>query len=62
MAYYDPWTVRRDQLKPIFLKNFKYLYQNEYRFVWQVPPSAALSPFFVELGSLSDIAEFYELA
>ncbi len=62
VAYYDPWTVRRDQLKPIILKNFKYLYQNEYRFAWQVPPGAALSPFFVELGSLSDIAEFYELA
>lgn len=62
VTYYDPWTVRRDQLKPIFFKNLKFLYQNEYRFAWQMPPATTLSPFIVELGPLTDIAEFYELA
>jgi hypothetical protein len=61
LLYYDPYTVRREQLRPIFCKNQKYLYQNEYRFAWTVTPSTMLAPFFVELGPLHDIAEFYEL-
>lgn len=61
--YYDPYTVRRDQLTPMYSKNLRYLYQNEYRFIWTVPSGATdLPPFFVELGPLTDIAEFYELA
>ncbi len=62
-VYYDPYTVRRDQLTPMYSKNLRYLYQNEYRFIWTVPPEATdFPPFFVELGPLKDIAEFYELA
>ncbi len=62
-VYYDPYTVRREQLKPMYSKNLRYLYQNEYRFIWTLPPEATgPSPFFVELGPLTDIAEFYELA
>lgn len=61
--YYDPYTVKREQLTPMYSKNLRYLYQNEYRFVWTVPPQATdLPPFFVELGPMMDIAEFYELA
>jgi hypothetical protein len=62
LEYYDPYTIRREQLKPIFSKNFRYLYQNEYRFAWTVPEEEPLRPFFVELGPLRGIAEFLELA
>lgn len=62
IGYYDPYTTRRDQLVPAFSKNIKYLYQNEYRFVWWMPEGEVLDPFFVELGSLEDIATIVELA
>lgn len=62
LRYYDPYTTRREQLIPIFSKNFRYLHQNEYRFAWSspngMPTSAALFPV---LGPLSDIAEYYEI-
>jgi hypothetical protein len=58
--YYDPYTIQRNQLRPIFSKNLKYLYQNEYRFAWNISPRKTLAPFFVELGPLNDIAQFYE--
>ncbi|MCQ0987228.1 hypothetical protein [Jiella marina] len=62
-AYYDPYTVTREQLTPMYSKNLRYLYQNEYRFTWTAPPETTdLPTFFVELGPLADIAEFYELA
>lgn len=62
LRYYDPYTIRREQLVPIFSKHFRYLYQNEYRFAWTTPNPEALEPFFVELGPLNDIAEFLEMA
>jgi hypothetical protein len=63
IRYYDPYTVRREQLVPIFSKHFRFMYQNEYRFAWAVPEEREpLKQFFVELGSLHDIAECYELA
>jgi hypothetical protein len=63
LCYYDPYTDRREQLDPIFNKPFRFLYQNEYRFAWTVSGRATpLSHFFVELGSLDDVAEFLELA
>jgi len=60
VSYYDPYTVQRNDLKPIFSKNLKYLYQSEYRFAWKMPAATTLAPFIVELGPLSDIAQFYE--
>lgn len=61
LGYYDPYTT--PQIVPIFNKNFRYLYQNEYRFAWTVPEGErSLKEFFVELGPLHDIAEFLELA
>lgn len=61
LGYYDPYTIRREELIPIFSKNFRYLYQNEYRFAWKVPENGALEPFCIELGPLHDIAEIVEL-
>lgn len=62
IGYYDPYTTQRSQMVPAFSKNFKYLYQNEYRYVWWMPEGEMLNPFFVELGSLEDIATIVELA
>lgn len=62
VSYYEPYTAQRNQLIPAFSKNIKYLYQNEYRFVWWMSESEVLEPFFVELGSLEDIATIVELA
>lgn len=60
--YYDPYTTPRDQLMPAFSKNIQYLYQNEYRFIWQFHEERELKPFLVDLGSLHNIAEMVELA
>jgi hypothetical protein len=62
IGYYDPYTVRYEELVPIFRKNFRFLYQNEYRFAWTLPVERDdLTQFSVELGPLHDIAEFHEL-
>lgn len=60
--YYDPFTTPRDQLIPAFSKNIKYLYQNEYRFIWKFHEERELKPFLVDLGPLDDIAEVVALA
>lgn len=60
--YYDPYTTPRDHLMPAFSKNIQYLYQNEYRFIWQFHEERELKPFMVDLGSLHDIAEVVALA
>ncbi|MCX5497226.1 hypothetical protein OSH11_21165 [Kaistia dalseonensis] len=62
ISYYDPYTTRHDQLIPAFSKNIIYLYQNEYRFIWQLHEERELKPFLIDLGSLDDIAEVVELA
>lgn len=61
MNYYDPFTTEREQLIPIFSKDIRFLYQNEYRFAWRIDGDEPLEPFSVELGSLHDIAEYVEL-
>ena len=61
LRYYDPYTIGREQPIPIFSKDLRYLYQNEYRFAWTVLDGERLQPFFVELGPLNGIAEFLEL-
>ena len=43
LTYYDPHSVRHEQLTPIFSKNFRYMYQNEYRFAWSAPYGAKTS-------------------
>ncbi|MBP7701875.1 MAG: hypothetical protein KA098_04675 [Phenylobacterium sp.] len=59
--YYDPYTIRRKGLVPGFSKHFRYVYQNEVRIIWTPRVEAALEPFFVDLGDLSDIAEMVTL-
>lgn len=74
VTYYDPYSVRAEQLVPLFMKHMRYLHQYEYRFAWTLPPDQAdaaficpprgpssdLEPIYPMLGPLSDIAEYYE--
>lgn len=62
IAYYDPYTAGRDQLRPAFSKNLSYLYQNEYRVVWWMPEGSNLVAVKLDLGPLTDIATVVELA
>ena len=62
LVYYDPYRSVKSQIVPYFSKNFRYLYQNEFRYVWHGLPGVAMEPFFVELGSLEDIAFLVRLA
>jgi hypothetical protein len=58
VRYYDPYTVSRPELRPGFSKNFTFAYQSEFRPTWWPrDPTARLSPFFIEIGDLTDIAE-----
>jgi hypothetical protein len=47
----------------LFGKHLKYWYQREYRCVWipQGAPVERLEPFFLELGSMHEIAELVVL-
>jgi hypothetical protein len=58
VRYYDPYTVERNELVPGYSKNFSFAYQSEFRPTWWPrDPAAKLSPFFVEIGDMTDIAE-----
>ena len=61
VAYYDPYDINPAFLKPIFVKNFQYMYQNEQRFAWEVGVGYNEENLFVELGPLSDICEILEV-
>lgn len=60
--YLDPFSKDARAARPVFTKPIRYQYQHEHRVIW-VPPTTkdALDPFFVEIGSLSDIAEVIRL-
>ena len=60
VEYYDPYDVDPAWLRPIFVKNFQYLYQNEHRFAWEVGTGQNDKDLFIELGPLSDICEVLE--
>jgi hypothetical protein len=57
VTYFDPYRIRPDDMHPHLFKHFRFAYQHEYRVLWisdDIPMDA--SPFFVELGTLRDIA------
>ncbi len=57
VEYFDPFNTV-GPLDVFFNKSFGYAYQQEFRIVW-LPPNAEakLEPFFVNIGSIEDIAE-----
>lgn len=62
LSYYDPYNIASEMIFPIFSKNFKFMYQNEYRVCWKDIDGTAPNDVFPVLGSLADICEIYELA
>lgn len=61
VAYLDPFYCAEWQMVPGFSKNIRYAYQNEWRFVCWQPDGEPLKPFFVELGSLEQLGELYQM-
>lgn len=62
VKYYDPYRVKPDDMEPFYSKNFRYAYQKEYRFICYksgIPLNA--EPFFIEMGTLRDIASIHIL-
>lgn len=59
--YYDPYFVDPNRGWIPMMKHFRYAYQREFRLVWTGDVPADAKPFFVELGSLRDIAQYYAL-
>lgn len=56
--YFDPYHPSKETRNVFACKHFKYLYQNEFRYVFLPPePATKLKSFFVEIGPLHDIAE-----
>lgn len=60
VGYYDPYNIDPALIRPVFMKNFQYLYQNEQRFAWEVSTSQRDRDLFIEIGPLSDICEILE--
>ncbi len=58
VSYYDPFDAAVERLDIQFSKPFGYAYQKEFRIAW-LPRERQqrLVPFFVDIGSLEDIAE-----
>ena len=63
VEYIDPYFHNNTDIDLCFSKHFRFWYQQEYRFCWlpQGRSCTSLEPFFVELGSLEQIAEFVAL-
>lgn len=56
--YFDPYHPSKETRNVFACKHFKYLYQEEFRYVFLPPtPTAKLEPLSLTLGPLSDIAE-----
>ena len=62
VIYVDPLQQSRPEIAEeiYFCKHFRYAYQNEFRFVLKSVQQSTLTPFFLELGAITDIAEFIE--
>jgi hypothetical protein len=59
MIYFDPFALVAPETaaEVHFCKHFRFAYQTEFRFVLTPVDTSDMQPFFVELGSLEDIAE-----
>lgn len=54
----DPWKSK----DVVRLKDFRYTYQNEYRYVWMPHDHRTkLGPLYLRLGSIADIAELHKV-
>ncbi|WP_295930954.1 hypothetical protein [uncultured Xanthomonas sp.] len=56
--YFDPYHPSKKTQSVFTCKHFKYLYQEEFRYVFlPTSPTKSLTPIFLKLGPLNDIAE-----
>jgi hypothetical protein len=61
--YYDPFNFQRDELNVLWSKDFRFWYQNEYRFAWiNTGVTEKLQPLDVQIGSVEDFGEIIQLA
>lgn len=59
--YFDPYHPSRETRNVFACKHFKYLYQEEFRYVLMPPaPVSSLEPLTIQLGPLGDIAEVHD--
>ena len=59
VKYYDPYLDYKRHKIVERMKNYRYYYQKEYRYVVRPKnyPDAPLEPFFIEIGPMHDFAE-----
>ena len=59
VIYVDPFSLAPPELatEVHFCKHFRFAYQTEFRFLLTPTENSRLQPFFLDLGSLEDIAE-----
>jgi hypothetical protein len=59
VIYVDPFSLATPETvsEVQFCKHFRFAYQTEFRYVFTAENKRLLEPFFLELGSLEDIAE-----
>jgi hypothetical protein len=62
VRYVDSFSPEGRNATPLFVKPASHQYQREHRILWLPPaPAMNLTPVFVELGSLTDIAELVRI-
>jgi len=62
VTYVDPLRDNPNRIRVGFSKRFSFAYQEEWRFIWRPRGNAVLGKeYFLELGSLEDIAELVML-
>jgi len=62
VKYIDPLNTTKDEIDLLYCKDFRYVYQKEYRFIW-TPRTAAtiLDPIDIHIGSLKDSCDLVTL-
>ncbi|MFA7404712.1 MAG: hypothetical protein WC007_12005 [Pelobacteraceae bacterium] len=69
VKYYDPLCpddsfpeMFTSPFALFFYKDFRYAYQDEYRFLWPMKDLIALKPIEIEIGPITDIAELLQIS
>jgi hypothetical protein len=62
VTYFDPYEnpLEGRVFEAATCKDFRFAYQQEYRFIWVLGEHNATEPIFLDVGSLTDITEIYQ--
>lgn len=62
VTYFDPYEnpLQNRVFDAATCKDFRFAYQQEYRFIWVLGTLLATEPIFLDLGSLEDISDIYQ--